>query len=161
MHVLRLVLLVAIAPIISIQGCDSTSNESLPNSGVSLCMDLYEMCIEPIVHNATSTGSSCSQAGCHNPPTGQDGFFLYNNMPTVGAELISNFNQVEARTINNGLLLSKATGNAHGGGQQLRVGDICYNAIQEWRVITFSGGACPPLPSGCPTAVQVPLFCGP
>jgi len=160
-HLLRLVLLVAIAPIFLFQGCDSTSNEPLPNSGVSLCIDIYEMCIEPIMHTATSTGNSCSQAGCHAPPTGQDGFFLYNNMPTVGVELMNNFNQVEARTLNNGLLLSKATGNAHGGGQQLRVGDICYNAIQEWSVITFGGGACPPLPSGCPTPAQVPVFCGP
>ncbi len=161
--ILRLVLLVAIAPIILIQGCDSTSNESLPNSGQSLCMDLYEMCIEPIVHNPTSTGQSCSMAGCHIPPVGQDGFFLFNNMPTTGAELVSNFNQVEARTLNNDLLLTKATntGGVHGGGMQLRVGDICYTAIQEWRQISFNGGVCPPLPSGCPLAVQVPLFCGP
>ncbi len=160
MHILRLVLLVAVAPIFLLQGCDSTSNESLPNSGQSLCMDLYLACIDPIMHTATSSGNSCSQAGCHNPPTGQDGFFLYN--PPVGAaEEMSNFNQVEARTINSGLLLSKATGNDHGGGQILRVGDICYRAIQEWSAISFAGGACPPLPSGCPNPAAIPISCGP
>ena len=162
MQLLRLVLLVAVAPTIFLQGCDGTSNEPLPNSGQSLCMDLYEMCIDPIFHNVTSTGQSCSQAGCHNPPIGQDGFFLYSTAAPGSPESISNFNQVEARTLNNNLLLSKATGNDHGGNQQLRVGDICYTAIQEWSAISFAGGACPPLPSGCLTAIPANISsCGP
>ncbi len=149
--ILRLVLLVAIAPIILIQGCDSTSNESLPNSGQSLCMDLYLTCIEPIVHNVTASGDSCSQSGCHAPPTGQDGFFLYN--PPIGmAQEVNNFNQVEARTLNNNLLLSKATGNSHGGGKIINVGDTCYQAIQQWSSFSFNGAACPPSPgSVCET----------
>ena len=163
MQLLRLVLLVAVAPIILIQGCDSTSNERLPNSGQSLCFDLYEMCIEPIFHNPTNTGQSCSMGGCHIPPIGQNGFFLNNDMPTTGVNLMTNFNQVEARTLNNNLLLSRATGVGHPtGGQQFRVGDICYTAIQEWSVISFNGGACPPLPSGCLTAIPANIAtCGP
>lgn len=145
MQILRLVvlLLVAVVPAIFIQGCDSTSNESQPNSGVSLCVNVYETCIEPILHTNTSTGNSCSQSGCHAPPIGQGGFFLYN--PASATELMTNnFPQVEARTLNNDLLQSKATGNAHGGGAQLRDNDICYNAIQEWRSITApsDGSAC-------------------
>ncbi|MEM7401324.1 MAG: hypothetical protein AAF304_05180 [Pseudomonadota bacterium] len=162
MHLLRLVLLVAVAPVFIFQGCDSTSNEPLPNSGQSLCFDLYEMCIDPIFHNLTNTGNSCSQAGCHNPPIGQDAFFLFPGAVMGSTEMMNNFNQVESRTLNNNLLLSKATGNAHGGGQQLRVGDICYTAIQEWSVISFNGGVCPPLPSGCLTAIPANIAsCGP
>ena len=150
--ILRLVLLVAIAPIILIQGCDSTSNEPLPNGGLSLCLDLYESCIEPIVHNTTASGNSCSQSGCHIPPIGQDGLFLFNDMPTIGVNLMSNFNQVEARSLNNDLLLSKATGNSHGGGRVINVGDTCYQAIQQWSSTSFNGAACPPPPgSVCET----------
>ncbi len=160
--ILRLVLLVAIAPIIFLQGCDSTSNESLPNSGVSLCINLYEMCVEPILHNPTATGASCSQAGCHNPPVGQDGFFLYN--PPTPAELMANnFPQVEARTLNNDLLLSKATGGAgHGGGKQFNVGDLCYNTIAEWRAIAAptDGSACTATIPNCPLAPALIATCG-
>ena len=147
MQLLRLVLLLAaVAPIFLFQGCDSTSNESLPNSGISLCINLYENCIEPILHNKTknaATGDSCSQVGCHAPPIGQGGFFLYNP-PTPAQLMTNNFPQVEARTLNNDLLLSKATGNAHGGGQQLTVGDLCYDTIAQWRAIAapINGAAC-------------------
>ena len=158
MQILRLVvlLLIAVASTIFLQGCDSTSNESLPNSGQTLCTNLYLTCIEPILHNNTSTGNSCSQAGCHAPPIGQGGFFLHN--PPVGlAEEMSNFNQVEARTLNSGLLQSKATGNSHGGGAQLRVGDICYSAIQEWRSIAAptDGSACSVAPAAVPNCTLI------
>lgn len=164
--ILRLVLLVVIAPIILIQGCDSTSNEPLPNSGISLCINLYETCVEPIMHNATANqpavSDSCSDSGCHAPPSGQDGFFLYNDMPTTGANLVSNFNQVEARTLNNNLLLSKATGNAHGGGKRFNVGDLCYNTIADWNAIAAptDGSACTSVIPNCPLAPALILTCG-
>jgi hypothetical protein len=118
------------------------------------------MCIEPIVHNKTkniATGDSCSQAGCHNPPVGQDGFFLYNP-PTPTELMTNNFPQVEARTLNNNLLLSKATGGAgHGGGQQLSVGDICYNAIEEWRTTPAptDGSPCSVAPATIPNCTAI------
>ena len=147
--ILRLVLLVAIAPIIFIQGCDSTSNESQPNSGVSLCINLYEMCVQPILSNPTATGNTCSQAGCHNPVAPAAGFFIHN--PASPAQVITNFMQVEPRTLNNDLLLSKASGNSHGGGKQINVGDLCYNTISEWRSITAptDGSACMATISTC------------
>ena len=148
MKLLRLVLLAAVAPLCLYQGCDDASNEPLPNSGTTLCINLYQMCIEPILHNPTSTGFSCSQGGCHFPP-GQGGFVLFN--PPTPAELTMNFMGVEARTLNNNLLLSKATGNSHGGGKQLSVGDLCYNTIAEWRTIfaPTDGSACTATISTC------------
>lgn len=154
--ILRLVLLVAIAPIILIQGCDSTSNESLPNSGQSLCTNLYQTCIEPILTTNTSTGNSCAQAGCHAPPIGQGGFFI-NNPPVGLAEEMSNFSQTEARALNSNLLQSRATGNAHGGGAQIRVGDVCYDAIQEWRTIPTptDGSDCSIAPATIPNCTLI------
>ncbi len=159
MKLIRLVLLAVVAPVCLFQGCDSTSNEELPNSGVSLCINLYEDCIEPIMHNRTKnavTGNSCSQSGCHAPPIGQGGFFLFN--PPSPTELITNnFPQVEARTLNNNLLLSKATGNSHGGGQQLTVGDLCYNAISEWASTPAptDGSACMVAPATIPSCTII------
>ena len=103
--ILRLVLLVAIAPIILIQGCDSTSNESLPNSGASLCINRYETCVDPIMHNATSDGQSCSQNGCHNIAAPAAGFGLTPNPALGSVQMMMNFGAVEARTLNNNLLL--------------------------------------------------------
>jgi len=60
-----------------------------------------------------------------------------------------NFISVEARTLNNDLLLNKATlanGTSHGGGVRLTQGDICYNAITEWQGVSAptDGTACTP-----------------
>lgn len=165
MNQLRLVLLAAVAPLVLIQGCDSTSNEPLPNSGISLCTNLYETCIDQIFHNPTRTGSSCSQGGCHNPPIGQDGFFLFPGAGIPSPEMTSNFMQVEARTLNNNLLLSKATGNSHGGGAQLVVGDLCYNTIVEWAAIPApaDGSACTAVIPNCAllNAGTIAISCGP
>ena len=148
MQILRLVLLAAVAPIYLFQGCDNTSNEALPNSGVSLCINQYEQCIDPIFQNPTNTGSTCSQAGCHNLPGGSPaGGFGLNPGAGIGSpEMMVNFTSVEARTLNNNLLLNKAAtanGTSHGGGQQLRVGDLCYNAIAEWRGVSAPSDGSP------------------
>lgn len=162
MHILRLVLLVAIAPIFFLQGCDNTSNESLPNGGVNLCIDLYQTCVEPIFTNPTATGNTCAQAGCHNPPIGQDGFFLHNPAANA-AEEVMNFAAVEARTLNNNLLLSKVTGGSgHGGGKQINVNDLCYAAISEWSLIAAptDGSACSAVMTNCVTAPALVSACG-
>ena len=153
MKLLRLVLLAVVAPVYLLQGCDDASNEPLPNSGTalgaSLCINIYETCIDPIFHNATNTGQTCSQAGCHNLPGGAPvGGFGLNPGAAIGSpEMMVNFTSVEARTLNNSLLLNKAAtlnGTPHGGLQQLSQGDICYNAIAEWRSILAptDGSAC-------------------
>ena len=169
MNLLRLVLLVAVAPICLIQGCDNTSNEALPNSGVSLCINQYEMCIDPIFQNPTNTGSTCSQAGCHNLPGGSPagGFGLNTPPPLNMAEIMTNFSTVEARTLNNNLLLSKAAtlgGTPHGGGQQLGVGDPCYNAIAEWRGVSAPTDGSPCNLTSftfCVANAATVLLCGP
>ena len=160
MNVLRLVLLVAIAPSIFIQGCDSTSNESLPNSGVSLCINLYETCIDPIMHNATSDAMSCSQNGCHNLPSGLPaaGFGLTPGAATGSLEMMMNFSSVEARTLNNNLLLTRATGSGHPtGGIRFGVGSLCYNAISEWSSIAAptDGSACSIAPGTIPNCTSI------
>ncbi len=138
MNLLRLVLLAAVAPVCLLQGCDDTSNEPLPNSGVSLCINQYEQCIDSIFHAVNTGGGSCSQAGCHNLPGGAPaGGFGLNPGAAIGSpEMTVNFTSVEARTLNNNLLLNKAAllnGTPHGGGLRLRQGDVCFNAIQEWQ----------------------------
>ena len=79
--------------------------------------------------------------------------------------MTSNFMQVEARTLNNNLLLSKATGNDHGGGAQLVVGDLCYNTIQEWRAIPApsDGSPCTAVIPNCAilNAASIAINCGP
>ncbi len=147
MKYLRLVLLAAVVPLCLVQGCDDASNEPLPNSGTTLCTNLYDTCIDLIFHNATNTGRTCSEGGCHNPPNGQGGFFLFPPVATP-AELTSNFMQVQARTLNNNLLLSKASGNNHGGGSQLAVGDLCYTTISQWRSIQAPADGSPCTPAG-------------
>ena len=138
MNLLRLVLLAAVAPVCHLQGCDSTSNEPLPNSGQALCLTQFEQCIDPIFHTVNTSGGSCSQAGCHNLPGGAPagGFGLNPGAGIPSPELVVNYTSTEARTLNNNLLLSKAAllnGTPHGGGQRLRQGDVCFNAIQEWQ----------------------------
>ena len=163
MQILRLVLLVAVAPIILIQGCDSTSNEPLPNSGVNLCINLYQTCVEPILTNPTATGSTCSQSGCHAPPIGQDGFFITDPAVATPAEQTINFLAVEARTLNNDLLLSKATGGSeHGGGAQINVGDLCYNTIAEWQnvVAPTDGSDCTATLTSCASSPVLVSACG-
>ena len=140
MNLMRLVLLAAVAPMCLIQGCDNASNEALPNSGINLCINRYEMCIDPIFQNPTNTGATCSQAGCHNLPGGAPagGFGLNPGAMMGSPEMMMNFTAVEARTLNNNLLLNKAAtlgGTPHGGGQQFRVNDLCYDAIAEWRSV--------------------------
>lgn len=158
--ILRLVLLVAIAPIILLQGCDSTSNESLPNSGVSLCINLYETCVDPIMHNITSDGQSCSQNGCHNLPSGVPaaGFGLTPGAAMGSIEMMMNFNAVEARTLNNNLLLTRATGSGHPtGGARFNTASLCYNAISEWRSISAptDGSACSIAPATIPSCTLI------
>jgi len=162
-HILRLVLLVAIAPIILIQGCDSTSNEPQPNSGVNLCINLYQTCVEPILTNPTATGLTCSQSGCHAPPIGQDGFFITDPAVATPAEQTINFLAVEARALNNDLLLSKATGGSgHGGGAQINVNDLCYNTIAEWQSIVAptDGSACTATMTSCASSPVLVSACG-
>ncbi len=160
MHLLRLVLLVAIAPIFLIQGCDSTSNEELPNSGVSLCINLYETCVDPIMHNITSDGQSCSQNGCHNLPSmvPAAGFGLTPGAASGSPAMLMNFSAVEARTLNNDLLLSRATGVGHPtGGVRFSSGSLCYNAISEWRSISAptDGSACSIAPASIPSCTLI------
>lgn len=160
MHLLRLVLLVAIAPIFFIQGCDSTSNEALPNSGVSLCINLYETCVDPIMHNVTSDGQSCSQNGCHNLPSmvPAAGFGLTPGAISGTAPMMMNFSAVEARTLNNNLLLTRATGTGHPtGGARFNTASLCYNAISEWRSISAptDGSACSIAPATIPNCTLI------
>ena len=155
MHLLRLVLLAAVAPIY-FQGCDSGSNESLPNSGQTLCFTQYEQCIEPILHTVNTSGGSCSMGGCHNLPSGvpAGGFGLTPNTaanPATPAQVMVNFTSVEARTLNNDLLLNKAAllnGTPHGGGLRLPQGQVCYNAIAEWRGVSAPTDGTPCIPAG-------------
>lgn len=147
MKILRLVLLAAVAPICLLQGCDDTSNEPLPNSGQTLCINIYETCIDPVFQNATTTTQTCSQAGCHNLPGGSpSGGFGLNPGAGIGSpEMLVNFTSVESRTLNNDLLLNKAALiSPHGGGQQFRQGDICYDAVATWKSIIApaDGSAC-------------------
>ena len=160
MKLIRLVLLAVVAPVCLFQGCDSTSNEELPNSGISLCINLYEDCIEPIMHNQTRVGQlnagACSDGGCHSDMTAAGGFGLFNP-PTPTQLMLNNFPQVEARTLNNNLLLSKATGNSHAGGLRINVGDICYNAISEWASTPAptDGSACMVAPASIPSCTLI------
>jgi len=110
------------------------------------------MCVEPILTNPTATAQTCSQGGCHNPAAPAAGFFINNPLTGITpADTAINFMQVEPRTLNNDLLLSKASGNAHGGGKQINVGDLCYNTISEWRSIIAptDGSACVATISTC------------
>ncbi len=170
MNLLRLVLLAAVAPLCLIQGCDDVSNDPLPNSGVSLCINQYEQCIDPIFNNPNRSGITCSQAGCHNLPNGSPagGFGLNPGAAIGSAEMMVNFASVEARTLNNSLLLNKAAtlnGTSHGGGQQLLENDTCYNAIAEWRGVSAptDGSACNlgSFTFCISNAVTVATLCGP
>ena len=171
MNLLRLVLLAAVAPLGLFQGCDNASNEELPNSGQSLCFLQYQECIDPIFHTINTSGGSCSQAGCHDMTTSSGGFFLIPGAGAGSAEMMTNFAQVESRTLNNNLLFSKAAllgGTPHGGGQRLSQGDACYNAIQEWQGIPApaDGSDCVPgNVAGSPYALCVnaalAALCGP
>ncbi len=156
MNLMRLVLLAAVAPLCLIQGCDDASNEPLPNSGQTLCIDQYEQCIDPIFQTVNATGGSCSQAGCHNLPSGAPagGFGLNPGAALGSPEMMVNFTSVEARTLNNNLLLNKAAllnGTPHGGGKRLTQGDACYNAIVEWRSVSAPTDGSP-----CGTAITNP-----
>lgn len=160
MNLIRLVLLAVVAPVCLFQGCDSTSNEALPNSGVSLCINLYETCIDPIMHNITSDGMSCSQAGCHNLPGGNpaQGFGLTPSALSGSLEMMMNFSAVEARTLNNNLLLTRATGTGHPtGGVRFGTGSLCYGAISEWRSISapMDGSACSIAPATIPNCTLI------
>ncbi len=101
----------------------------------------------------TSDGRSCSEDGCHSLSTGSAGFALDSTAVSGSAAMMMNFTSVEARTLNNNLLLTRATGIGHPtGGARFNSSSVCYNAITEWRSISAptDGSACMIAPASIP-----------
>ena len=141
--------LYAFGVVLCITTCDPVEpvGENIEFAGRSLCLDNYQICVDPIFH-ATLLGSagnvSCSASGCHDTNAGSGGGFkLFTSPPLNSEEMLSNFFTAQAfanfnTPTDSTLLLEPLTGTfsisgSHAGGDILfDEQDPCYLAILDW-----------------------------
>lgn len=156
-----------------VAACDPVDpvGENTAFAGRSLCLDDYQICVDPIFH-ANLLGSAgnvnCSSSGCHDTNAGSGGGFKLFTSPALNSEeMLSNFYTAQAFTnfgvpADSKLLLEPLTGTfsvtgSHAGGDILfNQSDPCYLAIIDWigkqvnDENSSSCGACtPPALSAC------------
>jgi len=130
-------------------GCEPVESigEVSSVTGRSLCLEDYQICIDPIFHTnllGSAGRATCSSSGCHDTNAGSGGGFKLNTSPALNSEeMRSNFftaqafanfgDPSESKLVLEPLMGSFAISGSHAGGDIIpNTVDPCYLAIIDW-----------------------------
>ncbi len=143
------------AALIILSGCDSASTEDDPGSVADLCMNIFSLCVNPILQGPIGASTvSCSNSSCHSSGGSGGGFILTQNAALNSTDEAFNFNSAQAfvnaaSPSQSKLLAEPLVGDAgvasigpHGGGDIFSsTAATCYREIANW--VSTPNGTCP------------------
>jgi hypothetical protein len=143
------------AALIILYGCDSVSTSDDPGSVADLCLNIFSLCINPILQGPIGASAvSCSNGACHTSGGSGGGFILIQNAALNSTDEAFNFNSAQAfvnaaSPTQSKLLAEPLVGDAgvasvgpHGGGDIFAsTAASCYREIANWA--STPNGTCP------------------
>jgi hypothetical protein len=149
------------AALIILSGCDSASTEDDPGSVADLCMNIFSLCINPILQGPIGPGIasglgpvSCASSSCHVSGGAGGAFILFQNAALNSTDEAFNFNSAQAfvnaaSPSQSKLLAEPLVGDAgvasigpHNGGDIfVNTAGTCYREISNWA--STPNGTCP------------------
>jgi len=143
------------AALIILTGCDSVSTEDDPSSVADLCMNIFSLCVNPILQGPIGAATvSCANSSCHTSGGSGGGFILIQNAALNSTDEAFNFNSAQAfvnaaNPAQSKLLAEPLVGDAgvasvgsHGGGDIFSsTSASCYREIANWA--STPNGTCP------------------
>jgi len=144
-----------VAMLIFLNGCDSVSTDDDPGSVAELCMNIFSLCINPILQGPIGAATvSCANSACHTSGGSGGGFILIQNAALNSTDEAFNFNSAQAfvnaaSPSESKLLAEPLVGDAgvasvgpHGGGDIFAsTTAACYREIANWA--STPNGTCP------------------